>query len=432
MKVAACGRRWGKSVGIAVDLATFAIAYPGTQQMVLAPSLDQTQIIFDSVREIADHPRLRGDIKLRESPFPEARVGGSIIRMRTVGEASRGKRIRGRAAHRIVIDEAAFIREEIINQTVLPMLADFVGAQVIYLSTPFGRNHFHRRFLRGQDGDPSYNPRYKSWQFTSFENEHLNHAYLRELREEMTDLEYRSEILAEFVEDVAAAFRWADIEACIGGELEMPRRGRHYLMGCDLGKWSSYTCIVVVDATELPARVVHFQRFGRLGWAEQRARIRACWAEYGWPTLVIDSTGVGDPTAEDLSRSGQGSLYPYHFTYESKRRLIENLAQMVAFGRCRFPMVRELVDELRFFTYELSEGGRVRFGPQSPFHDDCVVALALGCWLARSLAGAQGLAEAEQAARRKADVPQTLTIKQKMRRRLEGKGLPEDLRKAAR
>lgn len=41
-KVAACGRRWGKTEAAAIDASTLAIMHPGSVQMIVAPTYDHT------------------------------------------------------------------------------------------------------------------------------------------------------------------------------------------------------------------------------------------------------------------------------------------------------------------------------------------------------------------------------------------------------
>lgn len=43
-KVASCGRRWGKTEAAAIDAITFALMRPGSVQMIVAPTYDQSQI----------------------------------------------------------------------------------------------------------------------------------------------------------------------------------------------------------------------------------------------------------------------------------------------------------------------------------------------------------------------------------------------------
>jgi hypothetical protein len=52
VKVASCGRRWGKTESAAIDAATMAIVHPGSVQMIVSATYDQARLIFDSVERL--------------------------------------------------------------------------------------------------------------------------------------------------------------------------------------------------------------------------------------------------------------------------------------------------------------------------------------------------------------------------------------------
>jgi hypothetical protein len=378
VKVAACGRRWGKSIGVSIDLATFAIAHEGTTQMVVSPTYDQSRIIFAALRRRAAHPLISPESDVVSTPHPQVRIGNSTILIRTAGDD--GRNLRGHAAHRVVVDEAAYVKEEIVTEVIGPMLADTGGA-LILISTPFGRNHFYRTYLTGLADAKDRNPRVRSWNCTTLDNPHISREYVEAQRHEMSDRQFRCEYLAEFIDDAACVFRWDDIAAAATAEFQPPQPGRHYLAGCDLGKYRDYSALCVIDISEPRARVVSFARFNRLPWPDQRARILDALQSYAMPPLVIDSTGLGDPVADELEREGVLCLR-YGFTAESKRRLIDNLSLRMSLRQIAFPPIRPLVEELQYFEYEMTPAGQVRY--QGRGHDDCVIALALAVWGARA------------------------------------------------
>src|SRR5438067_1614279 len=236
VKVAACGRRWGKSTAAALDALHLAVVGDGegrpTTQMVVAPTADQTTIIAGEVERLLLNGPLSGLVDgVTHAPFSEITLcNGSTILARSAGYE--GKYLRGRAAHRVVVDEAAFVSERTIQEAILPMLADS-GGQLVLISTPFGRNCFWEMFVRGQGGDPSC----RSFQFPSQQNPHISAAYITAQRETMTDLQFRAEWLAEFIDDQSTVFRWALIERATQGELSAPQSGRRYSVGWDPAKY---------------------------------------------------------------------------------------------------------------------------------------------------------------------------------------------------
>lgn len=116
------------------------------------------------------------------------------------------------------------------------------------------------------------------------------------------------------------------------------------------------------------------------------------------PQLVLDSTGVGRPIVDLFSRAG---LAPIAVTITSgdsesgvaegdyrvaKVLLVSRLQAMLHEGTLRIakelPDARALALELQDFRANISEAGYTRFGAREGKHDDLVLAVAIGAWLA--------------------------------------------------
>lgn len=150
VKVAACGRRWGKTEAAAVDVATYAISNNGSTQIIVAPTYDQSKLIARTVeRLLLSNPHTRRHVKVAKTPYTEILFRSSRIMARTADED--GRNLRGHSADRVVVDEAAFVRDEVIEEVIGPMLADRNG-KLVLISTPFRKNHFYRAFIRGNRG----------------------------------------------------------------------------------------------------------------------------------------------------------------------------------------------------------------------------------------------------------------------------------------
>jgi hypothetical protein len=69
--------------------------------------------------------------------------------------------IRGFSFNYMVVDEAAYVREEAINEAVLPTLSA-LGKKCLIISTPKSKNWFYTHYLKGVDqvGDIYFVPRY--------------------------------------------------------------------------------------------------------------------------------------------------------------------------------------------------------------------------------------------------------------------------------
>jgi len=156
IKVAACGRRWGKTQLLAMDAVTLALVRPGCIQLVVAPTDAQARLlgarITDLVRRLPSTKVGGATVEVRQSPHLTIKIGipatgVSQILCRTAGLD--GRALRGLSADRIIVDEAARVPDCVLTEVLRPMLLD-TGGEYVLASTPKGRvSEFHRLFARG-------------------------------------------------------------------------------------------------------------------------------------------------------------------------------------------------------------------------------------------------------------------------------------------
>jgi phage FluMu gp28-like protein len=257
---------------------------------------------------------------------------GSIIRFRS---ADNPFALVGEGLDWLIIDESALVSREAWETALRPTLIDKEG-KAIFISTPKGHNWFFEMFTRGQD---KLQTEYESWNYHSSINKYLSANELEKAKNELPELIYRQEILAEFIEDVGSVFRGVD--ECIRNYQHPisydPQH--HYTMGVDLAKYIDFTVITIVNEQN---QVVYFDRFQQLDWVFQKKKIQLV-ADMYKANAVIDSTGLGDPIFDDLSRAGMNVL-SYKITTQSKKELIENLSLMIQQQKITFPEIPELIN----------------------------------------------------------------------------------------
>jgi len=378
VKVAACGRRWGKTEAAAIDVATEAILNPGCRQMIVSPSYDQSRIIIDSVeRLLSSHYLLNRMYSIVRTPYTRINIGNSLISARTADED--GRNLRGHWADRVIVDEAAYVRDSVINEVIAPMLADKNG-DLLLISTPFGRNHFYRSFMRGENGGDG---RCISMSFPSVTNPHISREYIESQREYITDRQYAVEYEARFIEDANAVFPIIDIQRAMGQV--RPSGGGWVVMGLDWARYADYTAMIAIDECQ----VIAIDRLNGLPWQVQIDRVVQFISENNVNAVLADQTSIGDPLNEQLrDRLCDAGLNVrvegLVFTSQSKRELIDGLAVGFARGLPVIPEHRDLLSELSFFEYEISEHGNVKMGTRHGCHDDLVIAMALAWKLSQS------------------------------------------------
>lgn len=391
------------SVLMADDINWYAITKPETFQFGFAPTYDQTRIIFGECVNQLQSSCLSFMVKsITKTPFPRIElVNGSAVEFRSTKNP---ENIRGHKAHRAILDEAAFIPDDVVSSVIEPMLMDYNGSYV-KISTPFGvGNHFYKTWVLGQPDpdDPAHSKvqGYSSYQFTSLDNPHISHEYLEKKRKEYgsESIIFRTEYLAQFIEDQNNVFRYADIVGNVDNTILLqPKLDRargiypqgemyhNYIIGLDIAKHSDYTAIIVLDVTSWPYNVVYCDRYQQVPYSvitEEAIILKTCFND---ADIIVDSTGVGDAVYEELELYG---AFGYVFTKKSKFHLIEVLQKAMendlTIGKIadiRYPQLHELIKELQYFEYRRNQDTKnIKMEAKSGMHDDLVIALALAVY----------------------------------------------------
>jgi hypothetical protein len=267
---------------------------------------------------------------------------------------------RGRKYKRVVIDEAGIVRdlESAWQQAIRPTLADLKG-DAWFLGTPKGRNFFHRLFAKGESGEEGW----RSWRLPTITNPTIDPAEIEAARRDMPPAAFNQEFLGIPADDGGNPFGITAIRACIGAMSSAPAA----CYGVDLAKSHDWTVVCGLDEA---GRVCRLERW-QSDWGQTRRKVLDIVGDV--PTLV-DSTGVGDPITEDLTRE-RYSIQGLKFTSTSKQQLMEGLAAGIQRGELSFPE-GWLTNELEAFEFEYRAGG-VRYSAPDGLHDDGVCALAL-------------------------------------------------------
>lgn len=267
------------------------------------------------------------------------------------------------------MDEGGQIKEEAWTLALRPALMDKKGI-AFFTGTPKGKNWYFQLWTRGQDPEQTD---YQSWCFSSLDNPHIDPREVEDFARDMPERAYQQEILAEFLDEVGSVFR--NVDSHVRGSLEEPRKKAYY-MGVDLAKHVDYTVLCVIDND---GHLCAFDRFSRLDWVLMMERIVNLARKYN-AHVLIDSTGIGDPIFDELSRM-HVHVEGYKFTNASKKDLIENLSIMLDNDEVSYPDLPLLVNELKLFGYSVTAGGTVHYGAPESYHDDCVISLALAAWM---------------------------------------------------
>jgi len=147
-------RRTGKSLAAGI-LAFAKLLEPGKQVMVVAPNFTLSSIIWDYVTDIIRNLQLEVD-RFNQKDKVVKLINGSTFRLLS---ANNRDSLVGRAAHLIIVDEAAIIPDdEYFTRDLRPALSTYPDSRALFISTPRGKtNYLYTYYLRGQD------PEFDDW-----------------------------------------------------------------------------------------------------------------------------------------------------------------------------------------------------------------------------------------------------------------------------
>ena len=384
IRVVRWGRRGGKSLLAIIE--GFCMSYDALRAGVSKPRGIITAPTNQMLREnwwAASHVLKQAIV---QPVISELRLDlGGLGQIDFRSTESEGGAGRGGGYHWAVIDEASRTPKEAYEADIRPALADTRGRSLL-ISTPHGMDElFYDLYQRGADGDPDIGIFHASTLDCWRSRFAAKPEVLATMEEEWAFIQrttsaakFREEYLAEFLQAEGQLFSVKP--DLFRGRLREAVLGRHYVAGIDVARKEDWMATVILEVES--QQVVALTRSRHQDWALQKAACLALLDRYPTSLAYIDSTGVGDPIAQDLRRAGVDVL-DVLFTPKTKSELVENL--LMAIDQTYLGIPREqatewLIEELRQYEGTRMPSGLVRYSAPSGKHDDGVTALMLAAW----------------------------------------------------
>lgn len=360
--VICAGRQVGKSTTIAVKALHFAATNPSTTTLIVSASLRQSMLMFDKILDFVEASPLRRSVTYRSRTRLRFSNRSWIIAL----PAGRyGATLRGHTAHLIILDEAAFIPVEVIENVVFPMLATTGGACWM-LSTPWGLDHTFYRVWNSPDWSKHHWP--------SSVNPLISKEFLEEQRRLVGDERFRMEYLAEFVAEEDSFFPIALLRSCVEDFDAELSSGLSW--GYDPGGKSSLAAIVAVEEAGDKYYVVFHKTFATDSYVDTNNFLADMHRQYPFSRLVFDRTGIGGPLEEHLHSLGL-PVEPVVLTQNTVQELMFNMKTLLEQKRLILPPSTELLNHLNTVVAKKTWSGRHTFQKRSGAYDDLAYALAL-------------------------------------------------------
>jgi len=210
-KVVKAGRRGGKTVGVSIGATEWFLG--GHRVLYTAPTNEQVGRFWATVTRALYEPINQGIFKKNESEhYIEVEGTEQRLKAKTAWNADT---LRGDYADKLIFDEWQLVNEEAWGLVGAPMMLDTNGDAIFIYTPPSLRSrsvskaddpqHAAKLFKKAKELQEAGNERWAAFHFTSNDNPYLSKDALGEISQDMTNLAYRMEILAEDVDEAPGA-----------------------------------------------------------------------------------------------------------------------------------------------------------------------------------------------------------------------------------
>ena len=369
-KVVAAGRRCGKSRLSAVTLLIEALNCPdGSAVMYIAPTLGQARtIIWDLLHELGRPVIKSSHVNNLEITL----INGKKILVRG---ADNPDSLRGVSLVYVVLDECAFIKQDVWEKIIRAALSDKKG-RALFISTPSGRNWFYDVYKLGQE---ETDDEWKSWHFTTQDNETIDPKEIEAAKRTLSSFAFKQEYLSSFDNAGADVFKEEWFK-----EAEEPQYGS-YVVAIDLAGFEDVaknagsakkrldeSAIAIVKVTDEGNWWVDKIEHGRWDIRETAVNILKTIRDYQPIAVGIERGALKNavlPYLNDLMRKNNIYAHIQDLTHGNKKktdRVVWSLQGRMEHGRVSFNEDEdwtEFKDQLIMF-------------PTQGVHDDLVDALS--------------------------------------------------------
>jgi len=347
-------------------LMAVAAAARGRRAWWVAPSYKMAAVGYRNISSVVR--QIPGAVE-RRGVLMWTLPGGGTVQVRSADDP---QSLRGEGLSLIVFDECGYMVEAAWTEAGRPSLSDTMG-RAVFISTPAGRNWFWRLYERGRVGEDAD---WKSWRYPTSDNPFIDAGEIEAARNDLPDLIFRQEYLAEFLEGEGTVFH--NIRACLHAPLNPLRnehKGHRIVAGIDWAQKNDFTCISLV-CTKCMEEVAR-ARFRQIDYATQRDKLAALCLKWKVSDILAEANAMGTPNIEALQSEGL-PVRPFDTTAASKGPLIRNLQLALEREEIQWQADKVWTIELEAYEQEINPvTGRATYSAPDGLNDDTVIARAL-------------------------------------------------------
>lgn len=368
--IVVAGRQGGKSTTAKHQVIYWALTYPGSKIWYIMPSEGHCRGVHRDILKAIESTGLVKSKKSSSGSIEIVFTNGTILEFKSGSSNS----LRGTPVNFMVIDEAGYINQNVVESDLLPSL-NVAGRKVLICSTPKGKNWLYKYYMMGLDNNQKD---YKSFKFLSSDNPSAQQERILLAKQRLPEAVFLQEYLAEFVEG-AEVFRNIYDVCCLPVKssteqyAQRPVQGDQYYCGIDIGLVNDDTVITILNQR---GEMVTMERFTNVTSEECLGRILRQLKYWRPVKATIEENNMGLVMYE-LVKKQYSSVEGFRTTNQSKEEIINRLISAFSVKSIKLFNDDEIKTQLMSFVFEMTSTGKIRYKAADGFHDDIVMSLAL-------------------------------------------------------
>lgn len=363
---AAFSRQIGKSVTMQIMCVEWLLS-PNEEIIYFTPTYNLAKNFYSKLIKILPQNLIT---KCNSSELIIETITNSKLRFFS-GEAA--QTARGNNCTRLIIDEAAYIKEEIDGQNfwyniVVPLLKA-KGKTAILISTPFGKQgFFYDLCMKGYRGEEGYCYINK----TIYDDELITREQIEELKKGYPQMAWECEFECKFLSNALSVF--PDYEERFVEGFNFNKS--NICCGIDLSSVGEDNTVVtfINDKNQVEQHIIN----GELDYKYRQ--IANLINSYNPRLTYIESNSIGDVMINEIKKyvKNKQKVQAFTTTNETKKIQVGLLSVAISNNEITFDKKNKILySELGTFSYKLSKNNNITYAATAGNHDDTVMSLCL-------------------------------------------------------
>ena len=228
--------------------------------------------------------------------LPARHRGSPGARLYIIG-ADHPDALRGIYLDGVILDEYANIKAELWGGVIRPTLSDREG-WAVFIGTPKGQNQFYEMYRHAQKSDGWYSCLYRA-----DETGVLAPEEIADMRGQMTDMEFRQEMLCDFTASAADVVIPIDVvtDAAARALSAEDVKGQPVVLGVDVARFGDDRTVLCVRQGLL---LRELRVFTELSTMDAASAVMACCGEFSPDAVFVDAGAMGAGVIDRLRQLG--------------------------------------------------------------------------------------------------------------------------------